>query len=519
IGQPEACTGSLRVKLSVAPEIAEPLQTIADRIAGDKVPVDGACVAFEINRARPRDVFNRLSNDASDSPDLWIPDTWEWVSRIGIPHDRLLSLSPSVAASPLVLATTRSGADAVRSQAGSWASLAPAGKMALGDAEKSGVALSALLAIRRSLSDEPDVARDKLGTVILRLIKQRVADLGVELDQAGRGGGLRRGVPATEQQVLSVHREHPQADIVPVVPKSGTVLLDYPLVAVLHGKPRGGRLIEAGAALMRYVDSPRGRSALRTAGFRDYRDQVPPSDPGNVGDVKVLSPITMKDADDVLRSWAAMSLESRLLAVVDVSGSMVVPAGDRSRIELARDAARTALSYFPDTSQVGLWEFSQNRDGPRGYLQLSPTGTLSAKHRQELDKDLDRLPQQVGGGTALYDTFFAAYHTAQGGYDPSRVNSLVLLTDACSAATDASACKNEVTPGITLDRLVNLLKVDPARPISVILVGIGPDADIRSLQRIADTVGGRAYRAKSADDMEGIIIDSLLHRQCGSTCK
>lgn len=518
IGQPDVCTGSFRVRMSVAPEIATPLQAIADRMAGDRVPVDGVCVAFEINRASPRDVFNRLSNNASQTPDLWIPDSWEWVSRIGIPHDRLLSLSPSVAASPLVLATTQAKADAVQPQAGSWASLAPAATMALADAETSGVALSALLAIRRSLSDEPDVARDKLGTVILHLIKQRVEDLDVELDQARRDG-LRHGVPATEQQVLSFHREHPQADIVPVVPKSGTVLLDYPLVGVLHGKPQEGRLIEAGAALMRYVDSARGRAALRVAGFRDYRDQVPPSDPDNVGTVNVLSPITLNDADDVLRSWAAMSLESRLLTVVDVSGSMVVPAGDRSRIELARDAARTAFSYFPDTSQVGLWEFSQNRDGPRGYLPLSPTGVLSAPHRAELGKDLDRLPQQVGGGTALYDTFLAAYQAAQGGYDPARANSLVLLTDACSASTNASTCKNEVTPGITLDRLINLLKVDPARPISVILVGIGPDADIRSLQRIADTVGGRAYRAKNADDMEGIIIDSLLRRQCGSTCK
>jgi hypothetical protein len=52
----------------------------------------------------------------------------------------------------------------------------------------------------------------------------------------------------------------------------------------------------------------------------------------------------------------------------------------------------------------------------------------------------------------------------------------------------------------------------------VILVGIGPQADIAALERIAKATGGRAYRAKDPQDMEGIIIDSLLRRQCGAAC-
>ena len=517
-----SCSGSLRVQIAAAPEVAGPLRTITDRIADEKVPVDGACVAFDITASSPRDVYTKLTGEGGETPDLWIPDTWEWVSRTGIPQDRLLSLSPSVAASPLVLATTQAEADTLKSKSTSWATLAPAGRMALADAEKSGPALSALLGIRRSLTDESEAARSKLGTVILQLIKERVDDLDVELDQAGRGDGLRRGVPATEQRVLSFSRERPQADIVPIAPKDGTVLLEYPLVAVLHDKPKAERLIEAGAALMRYVDSASGRAAFGKAGFRDYRDQAPPSGADNVGEIKVLPPVSLQDADEVLRSWAAMSLQSRLLSVVDVSGSMVVAEGDRTRIELARDAAKTAFTYFPDQTQVGLWEFSQNRDNQRAYFQLSPTAPLTPAHRADLNKDLDALPGRIGGGTGLYDTFLAAYRVAQNGYDSTRVNSLVLLTDACSGASSPTpSCKNEATPGITIDQLLNTLEseADPARPIAVILVGIGPQADLAALEKIADTTGGRAYRAKDADDMEGIIIDALLRRQCGSACR
>ncbi|REF34691.1 substrate-binding domain-containing protein [Thermasporomyces composti] len=518
--EPEPCSGEVRIEVAAAPEIVEPLRAVTERMAKERVPVDGRCVMFDITAATPREIFTRLSSEAGDVPDLWIPDTWEWVSRTGIPHDRLLSLSPSVAATPLVLATTQAKAEELR-DVKDWPTLATAGRMALADAERSGPALSALLAIRRSITDDAEAARRRLGTIILQLIKERVDSLEVELDQARRDG-LRRGVPATEQQVVAFRKEHPTADVVPVVPSGGTVLLEYPLVSVLHQKSNRGRIIEAGAALMRYVDAPAGRAAFRKAGFRDYRDQTPPDAAGAVGEVTVLPPVSLDDADDVLRSWAAMSLDTRLLTVVDVSGSMAVAAGDRSRIELARDAAKTALTYFPDKSQVGLWEFAENRDGRRPWRELSAIKPLTAEHRAELNKNLDALPRRTGGGTGLYDTFLAAYRVAQNSYDPTHVNSLVLLTDSCSgAARPSPACANEDTPGISLNQLINTLQLeaDPARPIAVILVGIGPQADIAALERIAKVTSGRAYRAKDPQDMESIIIDSLLRRQCGAACE
>jgi Ca-activated chloride channel homolog len=518
----QGCVGSIQIEIAAAPEITGPLKTITDQIRRDKVPVDGACLTFAITASDPRDVFDRIAAGSADQPDLWIPDTWEWVARTGIPRGRLLSLSPSVATSPLVLATSRKESDALADKRADWPTLARAGRMALGDAETSGVALSALLGIRRSVAgDDPEADRTKVGTTILRLAKERVADLDAELDRARRSQGLRRGVPTTEQQVLSFGERHPEADVVAVAPKDGTVLVEYPLVAVVHKKPKAEPLIAAGVAMMRYVNSTAGQSAFRKAGFRDYRDESAPRVPGNVGKVDVLPPVTLQDADEVLRSWAAMSLDSKLLAVVDVSGSMVVAAGDRSRIELARDATNTALSYFPDKAEVGLWEFADQLDGPRPYRQLAPVAPLSKTHRDRLTTQLDELPEQLGQGTGLYDTIVQAYLKAKGGFDPARVNSLVVLTDACSGASrETEDCRNEVTTGRTLEQALNSLEsaVDPAAPVSVILVGIGSEADLASLERIAKVTDGYAYRARNPADMEGIIIDSLLRRQCGKTC-
>jgi Ca-activated chloride channel homolog len=521
LGQPDPCTGTLRVQVAAAPEIAAPLNRIARRIENERVPVDGACVAYSVTATASHTVYSRLSGDsAGETPDLWIPDTGEWVSRTGIPRERLRSLSPSLAATPLVLATSHARVDDLRDAADAWTSLATAGRMALGDPEKSGVALSALLALRRSDPDDAGAARTSLRATILRLLAQPGSELDAELARA-TGEGLRRGVPATEQQVLSMRRTDPEADVVSVVPGNGTVLLDYPLAAVLHDQPKEARLIEAGAVLTRYAGADAGIADFRAAGFRDDPGLAPPPGADAAGAVTPLPPSTSNDADEVLRSWAGVSDETRLLTVVDVSGSMVVETGDRSRVELARDAAKTALTYLPDTAAVGLWEFSENRDGTRPYLPLSPTAPLAPPQRADLDRDLDALPGRTSGSTALYDTFLAAYRTAQAKYDPARVNSLVLLTDACAdASTQPETCGNEDAPGITLPQLLDSLRaeVDPARPVAVALIGIGPRADLAALERIADVTNGRAYRAAEAGDVESLVIDSLLRRRCGTPC-
>ncbi|MGH3488558.1 MAG: substrate-binding domain-containing protein [Actinopolymorphaceae bacterium] len=523
IGEPNPCSGTLRVHVAAPPEIVAPLKQIAKRVETERVPVDGACVTYSVTAATSHAVYSRLSgDDPGETPDLWIPNTWEWVSRTGIPQDRVRSIGPSIAATPLVLATSRAQADDLRDDSGTWATLATAGRMALGDPEKSGVALSALLALRRSTtaSDGPAGARSSLGTTIQQLTKERVDDLDAELALA-TGEGLRRGVPATEQRVLSIRHQNPRSDVVPVVADNGTVLLDYPLVAVLHDKPNGASLVEAGDALMRYAQAKAGRADFRAAGFRDYRDLAPPPGPATAGDITPLPVRTPNDADEVLRSWAATSRASRVLTVVDISGSMAFDTGERSRIELARDATKAALSYLPDTAAVGLWEFSENRDGTRPYLRLSPAGRLAPPQRADLNRDLDALPGRIGGSTAVYDTFLAAYRAAQAGYDPAVVNSLVVLTDAClGAATRAEACGNEETPGMTLTQVLDTLEAeaDPARPVAVTLVGIGPRADLAALERLAGATNGQAYRATEAGAMERLIIDSVLHRPCGTEC-
>jgi Mg-chelatase subunit ChlD len=178
-----------------------------------------------------------------------------------------------------------------------------------------------------------------------------------------------------------------------------------------------------------------------------------------------------------------------MLTAIDVSGSMATPvpaAGGATREQVAAEAARRGLGLLDDSWAVGLWIFSTELDGGNDWKQLAPIGTLSDQ-RQTLRAALANVQTKTDGGTGLYNTVLAAYRYVQAGWDPGRVNSIVLMTDG----------KNEDAPGLTLDQLVEELKeiADPAAPIQVIAIGIGDQVSEAELRRITSTTGGGTFLA------------------------
>ena len=73
---------------------------------------------------------------------------------------------------------------------------------------------------------------------------------------------------------------------------------------------------------------------------------------------------------------------------------------------------------------------------------------------------------------------------------------------------------NDDPSSITLDRLIGQLTAlrDPKRPIVLITVGIGPDADQPVLKRITDSVAGQSYSAVQPEQIIPVFVDALLAR-------
>ena len=119
---------------------------------------------------------------------------------------------------------------------------------------------------------------------------------------------------------------------------------------------------------------------------------------------------------------------------------------------------------------------------------MAPIGRLDDdSHRPSSRRRGDASSKNVGGGTGLYDTIWAAYQKVQKSYDPDRVNAVVMLTDG----------RNEDPNGMSLDELkANLRKAsDPTKPIAITTIGIGPDVDPKALTAISRMTYSDFYSA------------------------
>jgi hypothetical protein len=207
-----------------------------------------------------------------------------------------------------------------------------------------------------------------------------------------------------------------------------------------------------------------------------------------------------------LATWISVTRPARMLAVMDVSGSMSLPvpsAGGASRSQIALEAARQGMMLFDDSWSVGLWTFATNLNGSLDHRQIVPIGPMT-ENRAALVAALQTVRPDPNGDTGLYDTVLAAYQEVRAGWDPLAVNSVVLLTDG----------QNDDPSGITLDELVASLQtiIDPRYPVQVIAIGIGDEVSQAELERITSTTGGGTFIARDPSDIGPIFLRAISLR-------
>jgi Ca-activated chloride channel family protein len=298
--------------------------------------------------------------------------------------------------------------------------------------------------------------------------------------------------------------------LVAVYPVEGSPALDYP---VLRVGSLAGRERSAVDAVTRALVSADAVTAMGKAGFRGTDGTAPPGAGAATGiqeDRPQELPLEPAEVQALFARLSSLAKPSRLLAVFDVSASMEAAVGTGTRATLARDAAKSALTLFPDDSAIGLWVFARRLDGDSDWVEAVPTRALAADaggrpQREVLAEQLDGIPGRLTpGGTGLYDTTLAAVRAARADFDPTAVSSVVIITDG----------KDEDGDGIGLESLVQTLggEVDPARPVKVIGIALGPDADLSALQEIAAATGGAAYSAVDENDLQKVLFDALRQR-------
>ncbi len=493
-----ACASNTAVSVAVAGPLLPAVQK-----AADLATTAGACATYAVT-AQPAPA-TAADIAGGKGPNVWIPDSSTWVSAITAKAPSAVTTGPSVALSPLVVAIPTTIAGPVTS-APTWSQLVNFTlPVQFADPTTSASSRLALTSAYAALGTSPE-ARIALGAAMIRLSRTKVATEDALYAQAAATPAS--AFPAEEAVVAAYNAGHASAPLTAAIPADGTSAFDHPFVTV--GAPTAS--VKAGAdALLAALQSTDGKAAVAAAGFRNGTTDATAKVAGLIGGAPTYLPAPPAEAATALqRSWTAVGTEMRMLAVVDTSGSMKDPAGASTRMALAHQAGLVALSAFPPGSVIGLWRFGYRSGGiNQDWLEVVPQRGLQdvvgrKDQRALLVDGFAALAAHPAGGTGLYDTILAAYQKAKAGYDPTRVNSVVLLTDG----------KNDDPYSISLDGLLTKLAAakDPAKPIVVITVAIGPDADSATLQRVTQVTGGRSYTATAPEQITGVFVDALLNR-------
>jgi Ca-activated chloride channel family protein len=522
-GATPACVGALPLQVDVAPSIAAPVTAIARNWSATHPSARGSCVHVSVKSVGSADEERRLASAPSAETTVWIPDSSLWAKRLaadeseGVGGDVRVDLGAPIASSPIVLVAAPSVAARLRRVA--WNGVV-SGKppTTIPDPTVNTEGLLSLLAMR--------FAGGTGGKAVpnAQLVGVMVAVSHADLPNAAAGFAKLTTSPASapvfaasEQEVIEANKAAGSTAATALYPSEGTLSLDYPVVRLAHADEASG----LGAAAKAFEQQLRTQTAVAqfaAAGLRDGTGGTLRAAVNGVeaGEVVRLPMPDNTDALDTVRMWSAASQDSRLLAVIDVSGSM----NDRTvsgqtKIQIVAGAVQAAQGFFPESGAVGLWVFSTNQTPSSDWAQLVPLGALNAKvgrisRRQAIAAAAASMPSRVRGNTGLYDTTLAAFDLVRDTYDPSKVNSVVLFTDG----------RNIDPGGLTLAQLLAALRarVDPARPVPIITIGTGADIDIPALQAISAVTGGKTYVVKDPRDIRGVFLDAILQRECRPNC-
>jgi hypothetical protein len=540
-----SCGGdSIKLNVAAAPEIAPAIKDITKSFNGDRHSVDGKCVQAVVKASDPAGMSTVLSGGGSVpgevDPDVWIPDSSFWVTLVRSTAKGASSVRgtpTSVAKTPIVVATSRTFANKIHNQgvrptwdmllkatdalaagAVSKNDMLPADSVHLQilDPNRNAGGIGAVVMTRELLQGDPNA--DPIFTQIVRNVQNSLSPTPQALFASFRRDlhGRAPVVIVPEQAVWKYNRGTPATPASAMYPSEGLLSLDYPFTLATDddAKVRGAELLEQA------MGGTQAKNAVHALGFR-----TPDGRPGDgFTAASGLSPRIPRalpapaagDVTDVMQAWTKLSLRTRMLTLLDVSGSMAQPVGQgMTRMQATAQVAQGGLAMLPDETDLGLWTFSTNLNGPLDYREEVPIGPLSTRlgsgtRRQAILSALGRVRPKPDGNTGLYDSVLASVRSLRKTYKAGYYNSVLVLTDG----------KNDDDHGVGLSTLLRTLKQesDPDKPIMVVFIGYGPDVDMASMQRIAVETNGEAYHASKPQDVQRILLETIARRICAPQC-
>lgn len=168
--------------------------------------------------------------------------------------------------------------------------------------------------------------------------------------------------------------------------------------------------------------------------------------------------------------------------VVDRSGSMTDGNGTITRLDLAKEAAVSALNTVRSTDEIGVLAFESS------FEWVVPM--KSASKKDEIEEDIYSIG--IGGGTSIYPAIKEAY--VQLNQSDAKIKHIILLTDGQDEFKE-------------YEGLLEGLKADK---ITLSTVAVGDGADIKLLKWLAKEGKGRTYITNMNSDIPRIFAKEVF---------
>ncbi|WP_240661904.1 substrate-binding domain-containing protein [Streptomyces sp. WAC 06738] len=528
--QDDPCAGAdLELAVVASPDIAPVVRKTAERARAAGVKSDGRCLDVEVSARPAAEVAQALrGKDTRPGFQVWIPDSSIWTGMVtagggGASIDEVTRL----ASSPVGMATLQDGARKLGwpEKTYGWAELTDAAlgdgaglRLGTADPAVSATGALALTAMHRAGGKDADTRTAATAKLLSERVEPGDAAVLASLPDSGLDDPKDNDALFLSEQAAFRHnaRASTGGRLDMFYPEGGTVALDYPYTIVDNDAMAMDR-VRAASRFQRLLTDGKTTDLLRRQGFRapDGRlDADLAMSAGGAAPQPFDAPPAEAPAPDevasVLGMWTVTVQSARLTTVVDVSGSMgeLVPGeAGQTRMDVTKNALIQALSQFTGEDEIGLWRFSTRLEGEQDYEEVTGTTRLAqrtddgASHRELLASAFGGLQPVPDGATGLYDTALAAYERQVKEYAPGRFNAVVLLTDGA----------NEDPGSISAADLAARLRetADPERPVGLIAIGIGPDADIEACGRIAEAVGGESYRVTDPKEIHAVLLRAV----------
>lgn len=530
----DGCAGSaVRIDLAASPDIAPAVRAVADSARRDDVTSHGRCVDVRVEARDNYEIADDLATGtATPDYEVWLPDSDVWVERaLGADDGIALTPAGNAATTPVALAVVPSAGATLGwpQRTYTWAGLTSAAegedgvRLGTADPARSATGLLAFSSVVASTREAgPDSDARIAATAEALATRLSESDTGVTRSLARGGSDGARGNEAVflTEQAAFVHNSADTggSDLQLFYPTDAAPALDYPLNLV--NEP--ALTTDESRAAMRFVSLLSEEGAQRTMaehGFRTAHSAVAPDLVRAAGGrapqpyaLPKAPPPTTDMVEETLGMWTVTVQDARLTVVVDTSGAMArpVPDGDgESLMDGTKASVLSTLARFTPRDEIGLWDFAPGTDGAEDFRELAETAPLGepaedgSTHRELLSDAVDALTP-VGSGTAgatgMYDTVLASFTAAQASYVSGKCNAVILLTggpDTDDAARTA-----------VMDELRK--RADPRRPVPLIAIAVGPEADRAELDEIARITGGKGYEVSDPADIQAVVIEAIM---------